>query len=81
MVDGESWFVAGDVCRVLGLNNPTMALSRLDVYGLGTTEVMAPYGDSGEQRKRTAKIVNESDLYDLPAHASKVRLAPDHGQP
>lgn len=29
-LDGEPWFVASDVCTVLGLANPSMALSRLD---------------------------------------------------
>ena len=28
--DGEPWFVAVDVCSVLGLGNPTQALARLD---------------------------------------------------
>lgn len=30
MIDGEPWFVAADVCRVLDHSNPTVALSRLD---------------------------------------------------
>ncbi len=29
-LDGEPWFVAVDVCAVLGLNNPSQALSSLD---------------------------------------------------
>ena len=29
--DGEAWFVAADVCRVLELSNPSMAIARLDV--------------------------------------------------
>ncbi len=29
-VDGEPWFVAADVCRVLGLGNPSQAISYLD---------------------------------------------------
>lgn len=29
-LDGEPWFVAVDVCSVLGLSNPTIAVSRLD---------------------------------------------------
>ncbi len=28
--DGEPWFVAADVCRVLDLSNPSMALDGLD---------------------------------------------------
>lgn len=29
-IDGEPWFVAADVCRVLGLANPTRSVDRLD---------------------------------------------------
>jgi prophage antirepressor-like protein len=29
-IDGEPWFVAADVCRVLGLRNTPQAVSRLD---------------------------------------------------
>ena len=28
--DGGPWFVAKDVCEILGLDNPSMAVSRLD---------------------------------------------------
>ncbi|MHB1154532.1 MAG: BRO-N domain-containing protein [Eubacteriales bacterium] len=28
--NGEPWFVAADVCRMLEIGNPTMALARLD---------------------------------------------------
>ena len=30
VVNGEPWFVAADVCRILGIANPSDALSRLD---------------------------------------------------
>ena len=30
IIDGEPWFVAADVCRVLEISNPTMALNRLE---------------------------------------------------
>jgi len=59
MIDGEPWFVASDVCKVLGVSNVTMALSRLDEADFSSTEVR-----SGGQR-RAVKIVNESGLYDL----------------
>jgi anti-repressor protein len=29
MIKGEPWFVAGDVCQVLGLENITWALARI----------------------------------------------------
>lgn len=52
----EPWFVAKDVCNVLDLTNPSMALQRLDEderakFNLG--------------RQGVANIVNESGLYEL----------------
>ena len=29
-LDGEPWFVAADVCRVLGIQNPTQVCAKLD---------------------------------------------------
>lgn len=55
-LDGEPWFVAVDVCSVLDLSNPTIAVSRLDEderakFNLG--------------RQGDATIVNEPGLYTL----------------
>lgn len=54
--DGEPWFVAVDVCDILGLSNPTIAVSRLDKderakFNLG--------------RQGDSTIVNEPGLYTL----------------
>lgn len=54
--DGEPWFVAADVCRVLGHSNASMALDRLDEderskFNLG--------------RQGDTNIVNEPGLYSL----------------
>ena len=54
--DGEPWFVAADVCNVLDLSNPTIAVSRLNEderakFNLG--------------RQGNATIVNEPGLYTL----------------
>ena len=56
VIDGEPWFVAADVCNVLDLSNPTIAVSRLDEderakFNLG--------------RQGDATIVNEPGLYTL----------------
>lgn len=32
MVNGEPWWIAADVCAILELQNPTMALKRLDSW-------------------------------------------------
>ena len=55
-LNGEPWFVAVDVCNVLDLSNPTIAVSRLDEderakFNLG--------------RQGDATIVNEPGLYTL----------------
>lgn len=53
---GEPWFVAKDVCEILGLTNPTVATSRLDdderaKFNLG--------------RQGDTNVVNEYGLYSL----------------
>ena len=55
-LNGEPWFVAADVCSVLDLSNPTIAVRRLDEderakFNLG--------------RQGDATIVNEPGLYTL----------------
>ena len=37
MKDGEPWFVAKDVCDILDLDDPSMAVSRLDDDEKGTS--------------------------------------------
>lgn len=55
-INGEPWFVSKDVCSILNLSNPTIAVSRLDEderakFNLG--------------RQGDATIVNEPGLYTL----------------
>mgnify|MGYP001209507740 CR=1 FL=1 len=58
--NGEPWFVAADVCRVLELGNPTMALERLDEdeKALISIEGLSRGNDN-------ANIINEPGLYAL----------------
>lgn len=58
--NGEPWFVAADVCRVLELGNPTMALDRLDEdeKALISIEGLSRGNDNGN-------IINEPGLYTL----------------
>lgn len=58
-VDGEPWFVANDVCRVLDLVNPRKALADLDDDEKGVTT-----GDTPGGRQEMA-TVNEPGLYQL----------------
>lgn len=62
--DGNIWFVAADVCAVLGLTNITMALKSLDddEAALNNTEVSS---ENGVIQKREVNIINESGLYAL----------------
>lgn len=60
MRDGEPWFVAADVCRVLEIANPSDAMTRLDDDerdNLGSAEVNG--------RGRPVNIISESGLYAL----------------
>ena len=59
MKEGEPWFVAKDICEILGLDNPSMAVSRLDEDERGVSNVDTTEG------KREMLTVNESGLYAL----------------
>lgn len=56
----EPWFVAKDVCAVLGIVNASDAVGRLDPDGVGTTDLIDTMG-----RLQTASTVNEPGLYEL----------------
>ncbi len=58
-IDGEIWFVASDVCALLGLSNPTTAIKPLDDDEKLTYELLR----AGQKRK--VNMVSESGLYAL----------------
>lgn len=58
-LDGNPWWVAADVCEVLGIANVGDAVSRLSVEDVGTADVLTRGG------RQQMKIINESGLYDL----------------
>src|SRR5690554_4070480 len=60
MVDGDPWFVAKDVCVVLGLSNITESLKRVSKDDFSSAEVTDAIG-----RKQLTYIVNEYGIYDL----------------
>jgi len=66
VVDGEPWFVAADVCRILDLGNVSMAVSRLDSDGVSSAEVIDSMG-----RQQTARIITEPALYELAFQSRK----------
>ncbi|WP_175712603.1 BRO-N domain-containing protein [Burkholderia ambifaria] len=59
MRDGSPWFVASDVCKALGIGNPSEALRNLDhdEKGLSSTDTPSGYQDM--------LIVSESGMYTL----------------
>lgn len=62
IVDGEIYFVAADVCKILGIKNVTQAVNRLDkderaMFNIGRSPIN---GGGGE-----TNCVNESGLYHL----------------
>jgi anti-repressor protein len=60
VVNGESWFVAADICRILDIGNPSDTLSRLDDDEKNT--LVLTEGIPGNPEKR---VVNEAGLYTL----------------
>lgn len=59
--DGDPWFVAADVCRILELGQITRAVSRLDDDEHQTTLI----SNKGSQGRSEVNIVNEPGLYTL----------------
>ena len=60
MIKDEPWFMAKDVCEILGLNNVSQALTQLDAdekHGIITNDVTG--------RKQEIRFVNESGMYAL----------------
>jgi prophage antirepressor-like protein len=59
MKDGEPWFVAIDICRVLGIKDVSQAVEKLDDDEKGTYSIRTLGGD------QESWIVSESGLYTL----------------
>ncbi|MHB1565137.1 MAG: BRO-N domain-containing protein [Acidiferrobacter sp.] len=66
--DGEPWFVAVDVCKVLGLADVSVAMRKLD-NDEKTTRCLTPglieQGFSDNNAGTSLNFVNESGLYSL----------------
>ena len=64
--NGEPWFVAADVCRVLDIKNPSDTINkRLDSDERGIEIIYTPSGD------QEMLVVNESGLYNLMFRSTK----------
>ena len=66
--NGETWFVAVDVCKVLSIANPRDALSRLDEdekTTVGITDGLIDQGVSDNNPGTSLNLINEPGLYAL----------------
>ena len=60
VIDDEPYFALNDVCRILEINNPRMAKTRLNGDGVSTTDGVDSIG-----RRTDVTMINESNLYKL----------------
>ena len=72
IIDGEPWFVAADVCAILGLSQVTRALDRLDDDEKQVIDFSILTNGKGRSNQQLSKfnpksvnIINESGLYAL----------------
>lgn len=69
-IDKEPWFVAKEICDILGLKNVTVATSVLDADE--KAELSLTYVSSnGTSQKRKTKMISESALYALIMRSNK----------
>lgn len=59
-IDGEPWFVAKDVCDILGVKNPRQAMTRLDDFEKNTVIL-----NDGNKGNPNMTIISESGFYIL----------------
>lgn len=70
LIEGKPWFVAKDVCDVLGLQNSNKSISNLDDDE--KADVTFSYTSSnGTVQNRKVKAINESGLYALILRSNK----------
>lgn len=60
IIDNEPYFALNDICRILEINNPSQAKTRLNKDGVISNEVIDSMG-----RTQIANFINESNLYKL----------------
>lgn len=60
VIDDEPYFALNDVCRILEINNPRMAKTRLNKDGVSSTDGVDSLG-----RRTDVTMINESNLYKL----------------
>lgn len=75
-VDGEPWFVAKDICKILGLENVSQALGRLDADEIKQLpyETVITLTDDPETTRLSA--ISESGMYTLVLRSRKPEAKP-----
>lgn len=68
MKDGEPWFIAKDVCEVLGLGNPTEAIRPLARNEKSTLRISEGDGGHGGPARN---IISEAGMYRLIFRSNK----------
>jgi len=66
IIDNEAWFVAKDVCEILGLSNSRKAVAQLDEDDVTKSYIVDNLG-----KKQEANIISESGLYALIIRSNK----------
>lgn len=69
-IDGDPWFVGTDICKVLGIRNPSAAYSRLDPDERSTRKLETAGGT------QNTTIISESGLYGLVMSSRKHEVQP-----
>lgn len=66
MIEGAAWFVAADVCAILGLSNVTRAVERLDIDEKSQViDSDSLNSNQGSKINGLLNIISESGLYSL----------------
>lgn len=70
LIEGEPWFVAKDLCKILGISNVSQALSRLtdDEKGICSNDTLGG--------KQEMAVVSESGMYALVLRSRKPEAEP-----
>lgn len=72
MIENEPWWVAADVCAVLGIGDARQGVERLDE----SDRCQIPLGRNGQVAPVPAWMINESGLYDLIMRSDKPAARP-----
>lgn len=67
-LNNETWWVLADICKVLGLTNPSIAAQRLDDDEYVKVDLYSPKSNLGH---RLTLVTNESGLYSLILRSDK----------